>query len=230
MCGRYSITQKIEVLQDRFDIGPAGIAVPPRYNIAPGQSAPVVLMQDGRRVLTTMQWGLVPSWAKDASIGNKMINARGESVDEKPSFKKAFAQRRCLVIADGFYEWRKEPGRRQKVPMCIQLKNHEPFAMAGLWERWQTPDGDDLTTYTIITTSANELLADLHLRMPVILSPDDETLWLESGTDAERLKQLLKPYPGERMAFYPISNYINSPANEGPQCIEPVRAAQTGLF
>jgi len=191
----------------------------PRYNIAPSQEAPVIVNVDGVRSCKLFQWGLIPSWAKDPSIGNKMINARAETLAEKPSFRSLLKNRRCLVLADGFYEWRKEG--KGKVPMRFKLKSNEPFVFAGLWDSWKQPDGNALNTYTIVTTEPNDLLAKIHNRMPVMLNHDDAVNWLTfSGVEISPALQLLTPFPSQLMEGYEVSKLVNSPANDTPECIQ----------
>lgn len=196
----------------------------PRYNIAPSQNAPVVMVEGEGKRLRMMRWGLVPSWANEAAIGNRMINARSETLAEKPSFKKSLKQRRCLVLADGFYEWQApKEGKGRKTPMRILLKSREPFAFAGLWDIWKDPDGEELLSFTIITTQANDLIKGIHERMPVILAPEEEEIWLKSGPDeTARLLSLLDPYPAKAMDVYEVSTAVNSPSNDRKECIEPV--------
>ncbi|MFH0793003.1 MAG: SOS response-associated peptidase, partial [bacterium] len=179
MCGRYSQTAPLDVVMKRFEIAAGGDeSLSPRYNLAPTQDAPVVvIVQEQGRRLKMMRWGLVPSWAKDCSIGNKLINARGETILEKTSFKRAFQRRRCLVVADGFYEWKRAGGRKQ--PMRIVMRDRQPFGMAGLWEAWRSPEGESVESFTIITTEANEMIRGIHNRMPVILKRGDEGMWLD---------------------------------------------------
>lgn len=218
MCGRYTQTKGLYDIRLQVDIEDFLRDITPRYNIAPGQRAPVIV-NDGRISVKLMQWGLIPSWAKDPAIGNKMINARAETLTEKPSFKRLIGKRRCLVLTDGFYEWRKE-GRR-KVPMRFVLKSREPFAFAGLWDSWRKPDGGELQSYTIITTQANELLKPIHDRMPVILDDPAQKTWLDAAvTDPRILTALLRPFPSELMEAYDVSTVVNSPANDRPECIE----------
>ncbi len=189
----------------------------PRYNAAPTQLLPVVRLDAaGRRELALLRWGLVPSWAKDPAIGNKLINARAETVAEKPSFRAAFKARRCLVPCDGFYEWKRSGGAKQ--PYRITMADGSPFAVAGLWERW-TKGGEPLESFTIITTAANELMASIHDRMPVIIDPATYDAWLESRDTAIPMA-LLEPYPARRMSAYPVSTRVNSPRNDEPAVIE----------
>lgn len=220
MCGRFTLTVDAHQIREAFPWVTVPEELQPRYNMAPSQPI-AVIPNDGKNELTYYSWGLVPFWAKDPSIGNRMINARAETLDEKPSFKNAFRRRRCLVLADGFYEWKAEPGSKTKTPMYIHLKDQRPFAFAGLWERWNPPDGSELLSCTIITTEPNQLVADLHNRMPVILPEDKYPLWLETGeVNTKQLKSILVPYPAEEMSYYPVSTYVNNPANESPICIE----------
>lgn len=221
MCGRYTQTIDLETLRKRFGFDSGEITLEPRYNLAPGQEAPVVV-GGGARILKLMRWGLVPYWAKEASIGYKMINARAETLAQKPSFKKSFRERRCLVLADGFYEWRKLNGKRTGIPMRFMLKTREPFAFAGLWDAWKRPEGDILFSFTIITTEANELLQSVHDRMPVVLRPQDEDKWLDTDLkNVDHLVPLLAPYPSDTMEGYEVSTLVNSPKNDVPECILP---------
>jgi len=221
MCGRYTQTLAGPILLSRFRFGETALDLNPRYNIAPGQEAPVVVYE-AAKTPAMMRWGLVPSWAKDPAIGNKMINARAETITEKPSFKRLIERRRCLVLADGFYEWRKE--ERRKVPVRFVLKDREPFAFAGLWDRWRNPDGAEMRTFTIITTAANELMRPVHDRMPVILAREAEEPWLDagSGNTAAILSSSLKPYPAELLEAYDVTTLVNSPKNDRPECIAEV--------
>lgn len=230
MCGRFTLRTPMSQLAERFlfDLGDCPVGSPeeprPRYNVAPSQLVAALRQEDpaGPRQLWFPRWGLIPSWAKDPAIAYKMINARGETVAEKPSFRHAFRRRRCLVLADGYYEWQKERGGR-KLPFYIRLRGGAPFAFAGLWERWQTPEGDPRETCTIITTDANELTHSIHPRMPVILDGGDHEAWLRSpAEEAERLLDALRPYPSDAMEMYRVSTLVNSPKNESPACIEPL--------
>jgi putative SOS response-associated peptidase YedK len=224
MCGRFTLTLEPGELREAFpgvDI-PEGIT--PRYNIAPSQPV-AVIPNDGKNKLDFFLWGLIPSWAKDAAIGNRMINARAETLAEKPSFRAAYRRRRCLVLADGFYEWRKEPGNKPKTPMYIQMESKEPFAFAGLWEIWHSPDGSEVRSCNIITTEPNGLLKQIHNRMPVILPREAYELWTApEEKDPSELDGLLVPFPAPEMMAYPVSRTVNSPANDGPELIAPVAA------
>lgn len=221
MCGRYFIALKYDDLETAFPEFERPVTWEPRYNVAPTQPVPVVA-NDGENRIDFFRWGLVPSWAKDAGIGARMINARAETLAEKPSFRAAYRRRRCLILADGFYEWRTEPGQRVKTPMAIRLKSGTPFAFAGLWELWR-PDDTPLLTCTIITTEPNALLEPIHNRMPVVLPRDAYEAWLAPGErDPRDLQHLLTPYPAEEMVAYPVSLMVNNPANDDPGCILPV--------
>jgi len=221
LCGRFTLTTNLGAIAARFGVSRFLEEVGPRYNIAPTQTV-IVVNDDGNRHLTQMRWGLIPSWAKDQAIGNRMINARAETVATKPAFRVALRKRRCLIPADGFYEW--TPAGRRKQPVYIALKTREPFAFAGLWEIWISPDGEEVQSCTIITTEANELLKPIHDRMPVILPKDAEAVWLDPTVqEPAQLLPLLVPYPSEDMEVYPVSAKVNSPANDGPECIEPLK-------
>ena len=218
MCGRFTRKSPTKKLAEKF-----GVAETPllgeSYNIAPGQAVMGIREAEGEREATLFKWGLVPRWANDPAIGNKLKNARSETVTEKPSFREAFVRRRCLIPADGFYEWSRRGGK--KLPYYFYMRDGEPFAIAGLWERWEGGD-EPLETCTVLTTEANELLAPYHDRMPVILKPKDYDLWLDADVRrAELLKPLLRPYPHEKMSTYAVSPLVNSPSNDNPRCIEP---------
>ncbi len=192
----------------------------PRYNIAPTQSVAAIRLRDGRRQLSFLHWGLIPSWANDASIGNRLINARADAVADKPSFRSAFKKSRCLVVADGFYEWKK--AGKAKRPFYIRLKDEQPFAFAGLAEHWHRGD-QVIESCTIITTEPNELMADIHDRMPVILSPKEYDLWLDPEFEGkEKLLSMLRSYPADEMMAYPVSTVVNSPRNEKAECVVPI--------
>jgi putative SOS response-associated peptidase YedK len=221
MCGRYKLACDGQMIMEAFGLK----AVPPwsaRYNIAPTQQAPVVRVDGrGERECARLRWGLVPSWAKDLSIGSRMINARAETVAEKPAFRHALRRQRCLVPADGFYEWRRE-GRHAQ-PFRIGLRDGGLFAFAGLWERWQGEGAPPVETFTILTTAPNEILASLHDRMPVILDRAAHERWLDpAATWQGDLQPVLVPYPAERMAAVPVGTLVNSPMVDDPRCAEPV--------
>lgn len=222
MCGRFTLTEPdAGALLETFSLTHPPDPMPPRYNIAPTQGvATVVSEHDGSRVLRLMRWGLIPGWAKDPSIGARMINARSETLAEKPAFRNAFKRRRCLIVADGFYEWQKQPGG--KVPMFITLKDRQPFGFAGLYETWTEPEsGASVITCTIVTGPANALIAPIHDRMPIILPLDAYDLWLDpQEMNTARLTGLLKPYPAEAMAAYPVSARVNTPTFDDPGLIE----------
>jgi putative SOS response-associated peptidase YedK len=222
MCGRFTLTDPDADLAVQFNL-PEIPDMPPRYNIAPTQpvAAVRVATESGIREMVFLHWGLIPFWAKDPKIGARMINARSETVAEKPAFRAAFRRRRCLVVADGFYEWQKQNGIKQ--PFFIRLHDTRPFAFAGLWERWKGADDDLIESCTLLTTQPNDFLRPLHNRMPVILHPDHYDLWLNPEIEeAESLQHLLHPYPPEEMDAYPVSRYVNSPGHDDPKCIEPL--------
>lgn len=224
MCGRFSLTVGIERLQSLFGFVYAG-NIAPRFNIAPSQEVLTVIETEGKRIGKLMKWGLVLYWANDPKIGWKMINARAETVDEKASFRRALKRRRCLILADGFYEWKKEGTK--KIPYRFTLRNEQPFAFAGLWETWDKRD-ETLYTCTIITTKANELISTIHDRMPVILPREWQDAWLDPKLeDADYLKSLLQPYPAEEMKMYEVSTIVNSPKNDVADCIKPVNEGET---
>ena len=235
MCGRYTLTVEPADLETRFDsrFETPETATLPRYNMAPGQQLPVITGDDPETI-QRLEWGLVPSWADDDSGG--LINARAETIDEKPSFRDAYAQRRCLVLADGFYEWVETEGRKQ--PYRVAFEDDRPFAMAGLWERWEsdaettqtgleafgggvaTTDAADgpLETFTIVTTEPNDLVSALHHRMAAILEPEHEREWLT----ADEPRTLLEPYPADEMRAYPVSRAVNDPSTDVASLVDPV--------
>ncbi len=224
MCGRFTLTADPAALQSAFPWITIPPEISPRYNIAPTQPV-AVIPNDGQNRMDYFVWGLIPFWAKDPKIGNRMINARSETLAEKPSFKNAYKRRRCLILADGFYEWQRRPGSKTKVPYYIRLESGEPFAFAGLWEEWHSPDGSEIKSCTIITTEPNSLVARVHNRMPVIMAPAGYEDWLDPGERSpESLNELLGPFPALEMMAYPISRKVNSPANDSPDVIEPVEA------
>ena len=230
MCGRYVSVSSTTILVDRFTIDEVRITEKePVYNVAPTLEMPLVAVSRGRRVLDQVRWGLVPSWAKDLSIGSKQINARAESVTSKPAYKRAFVKRRAIVPADGFYEWEKR-NEKQKQPWFIRRRDGEPLAFAGLWEIWHDPKiGDDaprIRTFTIITTEANDLLEPIHERMPVVLPESEWDRWLDPEfQDVDTLRQLLVPAPADQFEMWPVSTLVNKADNDGPELIERVAVA-----
>ena len=239
MCGRFTLTTDPGVVARRFGAPPTqGGGTTPRYNVAPTQTV-VTVTAEGERRLEQMRWGLVPRWARSPEIGNRLINARAETLAEKPAFREALRRRRALIPADGFYEWatlsgpgaqdgtRGRPRGQRKQPLHVRLRSGEPFAFAGLWEEWAPPEGGPpLRTCTIVTTAPNALMATFHHRMPVILSPAAEELWLDPQvTDPERLLPLLTPYPPEAMEAYPVSQAVNSVGNDSAQLLLPLDLA-----
>ncbi len=219
MCGKYTLAAEVNDLVEQFQIDEYPSDLASSYNIAPTQEVAAVLVEDEKRRLKMLRWGLIPSWADDPSIGNKMINARAETVSEKPSFRTPFKNRRCLIPTDGFYEWQRTSDGKQ--PYYIHMKDGSPFAFAGLWETWR--DGEEIRSCTIITTEANDLVGEIHNRMPVILPPEDYELWLDPEfEEKEALTSVLRPYPSGGMEAYPVSRRVNSPSNNTPDCIESV--------
>jgi putative SOS response-associated peptidase YedK len=226
MCGRYTLTSKGDEVALLFDLSEIP-SFPPRYNVAPTQEAAVVRVpaSGAPRHLDLLRWGLVPYWADDPKIGNRMINARSEGVADKPAYRSSFRKQRCLIPTDGFYEWKKDGKLKQ--PYHIRRKDRQPFAFAGLWSRWRPKEGGSqpLDTFTILTTDANELIRPLHDRMPVILDPASFDLWLDPAVgDPARLQEFLVPYGGSQMETVPVSRAVNSPANDTPDCIAPLVA------
>jgi putative SOS response-associated peptidase YedK len=220
MCGRFTLAATIEDIAAEFGVADVSVEHEPRYNIAPTQQV-LALVKNGGRRLEQFRWGLVPHWAKGPDTRYSMINARAETIAEKPSYRVPFAKRRCLVLADGFYEWQKIGDR--KVPMYVRLKSGRPFGLAGLWDVWEPADGGEpLKSCTIITTTPNQLLRPIHDRMPVILPHDVIDDWLAlDGSKQDQLLSLLKPYPETEMEAYAVSRYVNSPSNDSPRCIQP---------
>ncbi|MDM9382938.1 SOS response-associated peptidase [Chlorogloeopsis sp. ULAP01] len=219
MCGRFTLSVIPEVLAQAFHLEQVP-DIEPQYNIAPTQMVGTVLYnsQNHKREFQQLRWGLIPSWAKDSSMGAKLINARAETVAEKPAFRSAFKRRRCLVVADGFYEWQKQDGKKQ--PYYFRLQNGQPFGFAGLWEEWESPQKQQIKSCTILTTQANDLLQPLHDRMPVILTEQDYQMWLNCQMqEPEVLQQLLQPYKSEEMIGYPVSTLVNNPKHNSSECI-----------
>lgn len=226
MCGRFTLTQSAKRIAAHFQLDeePDFVA---GYNIAPTQPVPVIRAgKTTPREFSYLYWGLIPSWSKDPAMGARLINARSETVTEKPSFRTAFKRRRCLIAADGFYEWQQLGSKKtgtKKQPFYFQLQEHQPFGFAGLWEYWHSSEGDEIESCTILTTAANEQMQSIHDRMPVILHPDDYDLWLDPSVQSpDPLLPLLRPYPSEQMQHYPVSTRVNSPSNDNPDCIAPL--------
>lgn len=223
MCGRFTLTLNTDPLQEELHLGnfPPNWDGTPRYNVAP--STPVAVVSDANtRDVEMMRWGLVPSWAKDVSIGNRLINARAETLLEKPSFRNAFQRRRCLILADGFFEWKKPENKRDlTTPYYFQRDGRQPFAFAGLWEFWRSPEGEPLRSCTLITTTANSLVSPVHDRMPVMLTGENCWDWLEM-TKVEDLQSLLLPFHADRMVCYPVSRLVNDPSVDAPEILLPL--------
>jgi putative SOS response-associated peptidase YedK len=228
MCGRYTISADPKQLAERFDAAlPAG-AVESRYNAAPSQTLPTLLNEDDERVIQLLRWGLVPHWSKEPTTDYSMINARAETLEQKSTFKQALYKRRCLVLADGFYEWQKPAdggSKSKKIPMRFTLTTGEPFAFAGLWDVWRNDQGEILKTFTIITTSANDVVAPVHNRMPVILLPENEKHWLDNNAGPDVWRDMLRPYPTDLMKVYPVSTRVNSASVDDPSLIKPVEVS-----
>ncbi len=218
MCGRFVLQSAFDVLAQIFNLTVVPADLPAGYNIAPGREIAIIVSEGGERRLAACRWGFVPLWAKDLKEGYKMINARAESVAGKPSFRQAFVRHRCLVAADGFYEWKREGGKRS--PFYVKLRSGLPFGMAGLYNRWTSPEGEQVCTCTIITTVANETLKTIHDRMPVIVRPDDVGLWLDTAVqDRDMLQSVLRPSPDDEIELYAVTPKVNSPKNDSPENI-----------
>lgn len=237
MCGRYRLTAKERWLSEYFRIPAEDIDWAARWNVAPTDEV-ATIRQDRKEPklrFAKMRWGLIPYWAKDMSIGVKAINAASETAAEKPAFREPMRKRRCLILADGFYEWKKI-GPKNKQPYNIGMADDGLFAFAGLWDKWKDPDGKEIVSCTILTTEANALLKDIHERMPVILSPDAYDIWLDPGvTDPAEVGDLLKPFDARLMRIYPVSSTVNKVENDGPECAEEAssassKPAQSSLF
>jgi putative SOS response-associated peptidase YedK len=222
MCGRFVLCSNVKTIAEEFHLGTTAFYYKPSYNIAPSQNI-AVLYYEGENKLMQCRWGFIPSWAHDASIGNRMINARAESIAVKRTFKSAFKNRRCLIPADGFYEWRKVG--RIKTPRYIRFKSGRPFSFAGLYNPWVSPEGRKLYTCTIITTGANKLIEPFHNRMPVIIPTDKRSCWLDSTVqDDKSILPLLKPFAAEAMEVYDVSTLVNSPSHDSPHNIKPIES------
>ncbi|HEY9113420.1 MAG TPA: SOS response-associated peptidase [Bacteroidales bacterium] len=216
MCGRFQLSVKGKQISERFNVEVFDEMYKPTYNSAPSQNLPVITNSEPGQ-LSLFKWGLIPFWAKDPRIGNKLINTRAETITEKPAFKNALVKRRCLVPANGFYEWRKS----DKTPFRIFLKTTELFAMAGIWETWKDAEGKPINSFSIITTTPNSLMEKLHNRMPVILATENEAAWLNEN-DVDTLKKLLIPFDSDKMDAYPVSTKVNSPANNNEEIIQQI--------
>ncbi|MFE4107660.1 SOS response-associated peptidase [Almyronema epifaneia] len=221
MCGRYTQSHSGEAIAAAFELETVPLLTP-RYNIAPSQSVSVITATESGRQHGWMRWGLIPSWAKDPAIGNRLINARAETAPEKPSFRAAFRRRRCLIVADGFYEWHRSAASKTKQPYYFQQRDRLPFAFAGLWEQWLHQD-NTITSCTLLTTTPNDLLAKVHNRMPVILAAASYDRWLDpQEQQVEALQALLTPYPATDMQGFAVGKQVNKPSHDSPNCIEPI--------
>ncbi|MFH1184456.1 MAG: SOS response-associated peptidase [Chloroflexota bacterium] len=221
MCGRFTLAVDAAELEEEFK----GVAFPtqfaPRYNVAPSQPV-MVIPNDGKHTAALFVWGMIPSWAKDPAIGSRLINARGETLAEKPAFRGPYKYKRCLILADGFYEWKSTPGTKIKVPHYIRMADGKAFGFAGLWSEWQAADGSEVRSCAIVTTAPNGLLTMIHDRMPVILRSEDHALWLDPAPkSADELGHLIKPYPAELMRAFAVTMLVNNPANDRAECVLP---------
>lgn len=221
MCGRFVLATPEDEIIEYFGIDQVHRSLEASYNIAPGQQIPVVLARQEKKHLGTLQWGLIPHWTRDLKKAPKPINARGESAHEKASFRQAFARRRCLIPANGFYEWEKGAKGKNKTPYYVKLQSQPLFAMAGLWDRWTSPEGEEHNTCTIVTTEANSTIHHIHPRMPLILAPEHYQAWLDTNNyQAPELKDIIQPYPAEEVEVYEVSPKVNRVACNDPSCIE----------
>jgi putative SOS response-associated peptidase YedK len=230
MCGRYTLHHTPREIRERFGVETLEELLSPRYNIAPSQIVPIIRRHQSSvaggdsREMAGCKWGLIPYWAKDPKIGNNLINAKAETISEKPSFKNAFVKRRCLIPADGFFEWRKR-GKEPSQPVYVRRRDGGLFAFAGLWEAWKTPEGEALETCTIITVEPNEFISKIHHRMAAILKPDEEAAWIDPKSKSDELLRLLRPYESDDLEAFPVSRAVNSPAHDSPECIAPAEIA-----
>ncbi len=222
MCGRFQLSVTGKMISERYKVEVYDEMYSPSYNCAPYQYLPVITNENSNK-LSFFRWGLIPNWSNDEKIGIKLINARGETIDKRPAFKNSFEQRRCIIPANGFYEWKKD---KFKTPYRFYLKNEMIFSMAGLWERWKSPEGKVIETFTIVTTESNELIKPVHNRMPVILNRETEKVWI-SENDTNILKELIKPFSASEMSGYRISDKINSVRNNGETLIKPIEEQGT---
>ena len=222
MCGRFTLTVDPADLKEEFQDYTFPSQFAPRFNIAPSQPI-LAIPNDGKNTADFFVWGLIPSWAKEPDVGNRLINARGETLAEKPSFRGSYKYKRCLILADGFYEWKAEPGTKTKTPYFIHMKDRKPFAFAGLWDEWNDSDGSQVKSCTIVTTDPNELMTSIHNRMPLILKPADYAQWLDtSPRTPESLQPLIKPFPADKMSAYPVSTLVNKPEVDRAELVVPV--------
>jgi len=222
MCGRFALSAPVDTVLRHFHVREE-VDLQPRYNIAPGQQVSVVRSGIAGSELAMLRWGLIPFWARDARIGYRLINARAETLEEKPSFRSSFKKNRCLIPANGFYEWQEIPGRKTRLPYFIRLHEGGLFAMAGLWSTWHDKTtGEVIESCTIITTEPNIPLAEIHNRMPVILRPDQYGPWLKKQTDTDTLKKMFKPFDAKKLTFHPVSGLCNSPKNDSPDCLKEI--------
>lgn len=219
MCGRFALSATTKDIEKLLPALKSNEELKPRYNIAPTQPIAAILNTSPNEI-SFIRWGLIPFWAKNKSIGNKLINARAETLLEKPSFRNLFKKRRCLIIADGFYEWKKISGEKRKIPYFIKMKSGEPFVFAGLWDKWKSPDQELITSATIITTSPNSDIKEIHNRMPVIVLPEDRTRWLSEEINTNHLQHLLIPYPDNELLAYEVSLAVNNPSNDDVSIIQ----------
>jgi putative SOS response-associated peptidase YedK len=221
MCGRFTLTVNPADLQDTFSNYNFPTRFVPRFNIAPSQPI-LAIPNDNKLAADFFVWGLIPMWAKDPTIGSRLINARGETLAEKPSFRGSYRHKRCIILADGFYEWKSGSDKKNKTPYFIHMQDRQPFGIAGLWDSWESPDGSSIKTCTIITTTPNELMEKIHDRMPVILHSRDYAKWLDTAPQTpENLQPLIKPFSADAMSAYPVSTLVNKPANDMPELVVP---------
>lgn len=221
MCGRYQLTSPVSTISHEFGLLAASVRITTGYNISPSRNVAVVIIGEAGRVVHSCRWGFIPSWAKDPSVGHHAFNARAETVAVRPVFRSAFRKHRCLILADGFYEWRHLG--TEKTPFYIRLRTGRPFGFAGLYSHWAPAEGKTLCTCAIITTSANELVGQIHERMPVIIPKDQEDRWLDPELqDPKEIQAMLSQYPASEMEMYEVSARVNSPAFDGPEAIQPV--------
>lgn len=223
MCGRFTLHHATEDVAERFSVEQTLLELKPRFNIAPSQPVAAIIQRESR-VMQELKWGLVPSWAREPAIGNRLINARAETLAEKPAFRAAFARGRCLIPASGYFEWKRRGALRQ--PMLVRRQSNEPFVMAGLYERWQTPEEGILRSCSIITTEPNDIAASVHHRMPAILTADGAEIWMDRDLgDLDVLSHVLRPYPLGDLVVHPVSDKVNRAADDEPSMIEPVQPA-----